>query len=594
MFRVKALYEYSSPHEDDLSFPAGQIISVTEEEDNDWYVGEYTDASGAKQEGLFPKNFVEKYEPEPPPRPNRPGRSKQPEAAAAVEPPVESTPPGPVHAPSQELVESDPEPESEVKQDPKPEKSSPIAVNVPKTGHKEKFSPTSPTAVASAPKPVPAPAPAQPAVTSKPIPAPSAPTAKVPPAVAEKPSSFKDRIAAFNKPAAAPIAPFKPGSGSTTFIKKPFVAPPPSRHAYIPPAPRDVPQTKIYRREEDPEIAERQAQDLENAEKAGLAPTGIQEEDEDAPKPTSLKERIALLQKQQLEQARRSEASHKEKPKRPPKKRTESHGQHDAREEEEPAPLEQVTRVSTDASRESARDTIQRKSSQFERNQAPEILSDANDADQSAAGETTEDAEGTSTSVEDDDESKPRAPVASQKPVAAPSQESPADDEDGSTEEEDEVDEETRRRMELRERMAKMSGGMGMAGMFGGMPMGGAPPKKKKPAPPAPERKSTEDSVVSPPPQRIAMVPVPGMAHVRSPDAEDKQLAVEKDAQDTPFVNAQNVADDDVLDDEDVKPARTSLDRPPPPVPAANGKGSFSPFSALLQSLSGSSAVREG
>ncbi|KAK5263498.1 assembly of actin patch protein, partial [Exophiala xenobiotica] len=78
-------------------------------------------------------------------------------------------------------------------------------------------------------------------------------TSKPPPPVAEKPnsSSFKDRIAAFNKPAAAPITPFKPGGGSGTgFIKKPFVAPPPSRNAYVPP-PREQPVQKPYHREEE-------------------------------------------------------------------------------------------------------------------------------------------------------------------------------------------------------------------------------------------------------------------------------------------------------------------------------------------------------
>ncbi|KAF2801482.1 uncharacterized protein BDZ99DRAFT_342350, partial [Mytilinidion resinicola] len=53
-----AVYDYSSPHEDDLSFRQGQIITVTEQEDEDWYSGEYTDGAGAKQEGLFPRNFV--------------------------------------------------------------------------------------------------------------------------------------------------------------------------------------------------------------------------------------------------------------------------------------------------------------------------------------------------------------------------------------------------------------------------------------------------------------------------------------------------------------------------------------------------------
>src|SRR5947207_4344593 len=84
-FKVKAVYEYTSAHDDDLNFSNGQIITVTEEEDADWYYGEYVDGSGEKQEGLFPKNFVEKYEPAPPPRPIRTGRQKkEPEVSVPI------------------------------------------------------------------------------------------------------------------------------------------------------------------------------------------------------------------------------------------------------------------------------------------------------------------------------------------------------------------------------------------------------------------------------------------------------------------------------------------------------------------------------
>lgn len=76
-FKVKAVYDYTSPHEDDLHFPTGQIITVTDDEDDDWYSGEYVDASGVKQEGIFPRNFVEKYEPTAPPRPVRANRPKK-------------------------------------------------------------------------------------------------------------------------------------------------------------------------------------------------------------------------------------------------------------------------------------------------------------------------------------------------------------------------------------------------------------------------------------------------------------------------------------------------------------------------------------
>ena len=70
-FKVKALFEYTSSHDDDLPFDVGQIITVTEVEDDDWYCGEYVDDAGGKQEGIFPRNFVEKYEPVAPPRPTR-------------------------------------------------------------------------------------------------------------------------------------------------------------------------------------------------------------------------------------------------------------------------------------------------------------------------------------------------------------------------------------------------------------------------------------------------------------------------------------------------------------------------------------------
>src|SRR3978361_543326 len=94
-FKVKAVFEYTSPHDDDLHFPNGQIITVTEEEDDDWYSGEYMDASGEKQQGIFPKNLVEKYEPTAPPRPTRINRPKK-EVEPAPEPILT-----PVEAPAQ-------------------------------------------------------------------------------------------------------------------------------------------------------------------------------------------------------------------------------------------------------------------------------------------------------------------------------------------------------------------------------------------------------------------------------------------------------------------------------------------------------------
>jgi hypothetical protein len=558
MFKVKAVYEYSSPHEDDLNFKQGQIITVTEEEGDDWYVGEYQDDGGVKHDGLFPRNFVERYEPAPPPRPNRASRHKPLEQPAAQ-----------VAPPTPEIPHQEPEPEPEPVQheEPEPPKPQPPPVQVPvapavkaEPTPMSPMSPPSATSARSTELPPPSIEAAKPAPAAK----------KAPPPIAAKSNAFRDRIAAFNQPAAAPIQPFKSGGAPSNFIKKPFVAPPPSRNAYVPP-PKEAPQVKSYRRDEDPEIAERQAQDQEAADKAGLVShdtSNTQEgEEEDQPK-ISLKERIALLQKQQAEQAERAAAMHKEKPKRPPvKKRTESHEGY-AEDSEDPA-LEKVAsagsrqRESLDQARPPRTSHDIRSPDSHHRDLVSE-----NDADQSGA-DNTEDAEGTSTSVEDDEErSKHAHPPLPTRAPAAPSQEPDVGDEQDveDDEEEDEMDAETRRKLELRERMAKMSGGMGMPGMFGGMPMGGLPPKKKKTA----EKKPDESEEPSVPQQRVAMFPMPGMPSVRSPEQEDRQLAVEKEDQTSHPITGSRTADE-VPDMEDVTPQpmqRTPTGERPPPIPS--------------------------
>lgn len=577
MFKVKAIYDYASPHDDDLSFALGQIITVTEEEDADWYVGEYVDDNGTKQDGLFPRNFVERFEPQPPPRPNRASRHQPLEQP----PPTESAPPTPV------IPQSEPEPESEPQHEPQPvqreepaaPKPQPPPLQVPPPASQPEpssvQSPTSPRSTKSSMK---SPEDAQPPAAAAPAPAP-APAKKAPPPVAAKSNSFRDRIAAFNQPAAAPIQPFKSSAPPPTFVKKPFVAPPPSRNAYVPP-PREAPQVKTYRREEDPEIADRQAHDQEAAEKSGLTGSShvqANEGEEDEGPKLSLKERIALLQKQQQEQAERAAAAMqpKEKPKRPvQKKRLESHeGLADDSEDtelEKVASAGSATRASTDHPRppRSSHDVRSPDAQHRER----ELHSDANDADQSGAGETED--QGDSTSVEGDEKRTvshqpplpTRAPAAPAKePDVGDEQDVADEDEEDEEEEEDEMDAETRRKLELRERMAKMSGGMGMPGMFGGMPMGGLPPKKKKSTG---DRKVEESEEPAMPQQRVPMFAMPGMP-VKSPEPEDRQLAVEKeDEHDHPVTGAH--APDEVPDVEDVTPqaiSRTQTGESVPPVP---------------------------
>ncbi|KAJ5273053.1 hypothetical protein N7478_008178 [Penicillium angulare] len=577
-FTVRAVFEYASGHDDDLSFPIGQVITVTEEEDAEWYCGAYTDGSGAKQEGIFPKNFVEKYDPPAPPRPTRPTRPKKESEPAP--PPVEPTP----------VVESPIQPEPEVTAPPAEEEPEPVPQQPPTP--QSPLLASSPTASA-----IPS-SPPQPAPVSAPAPAPAAPappptkasTKPPPPAVADKPSgnSFKDRIAAFNK-SAAPVAPIKPGGQqSSSFVKKQFVAPPPSKDFYV--APPSQPATKIYKREEDPEVQEQLSREPPVSETRAPPPAlPVQESEEgaeDQPKPTSLKDRIALLQKQQLEQAQRhaDAAQKKEKPK-PPKKTVERPVEPAPVDEERDELLEASPIEPPSAPRDPSVDTLRGKAPPVQPppfSPQEEIASESNDADYSAAADS-EDAGETSTSRDDEDE-RPRQPPAppartvEQKNELEDSEEEEREqegkDEEEEGEEEEEMDPEVRHKMELRARMAKMSGGMGMMGLFGpggGLPgMGGPPPARKPKTPGESEKKLAEPEPSSPtgaPP--VQMIPLPGM-NLNTKPAPPTNVEKEEEEPETTPVSEQH-APQEVPDVEEVvheAPPRSSTDRAPPVPPS--------------------------
>ncbi|KAI0206362.1 hypothetical protein F4808DRAFT_117247 [Astrocystis sublimbata] len=581
--RVRAVYEYQSTHEDDLPFAIGQVITVTDEDDPEWYGGEYVDDLGVKQEGIFPRNFVEKFEPTAPPRPVR-SRKKDPEPA-----PLSPPPPPAATAPPEPPVEEAPiDTSTEIPSEDVSENRPPVTAPAPPPPT-DQFHPTkAPPAVPVANPPViasvPAPAPIEtqdvdsvgsPSVDAPPKPkSPPPPQAQVrspPPPVSQKPSSnsFRDRIAAFNKPAAPPVAPFKPsglGSGSSGFIKKPFVAPPPSRHAYVPP-PQSSNVAKVYRREEDPTMKETQAESADaDAEKPKPAPTTSSEaQDEDQPKPTTLKERIALLQKQQAEAAQRlaGAATKKEKPARPPKKRVDS----DAPSE---LPVEdQATSTAPTLGRKDSADFASkgsldeprsaRQSMNISRVSTGIVEHDGNEADVSGAGGTTEgqtDVIGHEDSPEKLHQPAPQEGAASEEQALG----------GGEADDEDDVDPEVRRKEELRARMAKMSGGMGMAGMFGG-PMMGLPSKKPKPTIPV-ERRPSELSSEGPAspgmsaPPIPTMMALPGMSKQKQPEVthepEPGQDALEQDPP------AASVTDSPSLEPE---PTPNTIEEPPP-VPA--------------------------
>ncbi|KAK0643320.1 hypothetical protein B0T16DRAFT_332399 [Cercophora newfieldiana] len=608
-FKVKAIFDYASGHEDDLPFNIGQIITVTDEEDADWYGGEYVDDAGTKHEGIFPRNFVEKYEPTAPPRPSRARPKKESDSisspVAAVASPVIPSPESP------KLPPPEPEEAPEPTRAPSPTQttSAPRAAPAP-----------APVPEASVPKPAPpTQAPASPQPAAQPFEAPTASSAPPPkpaptqskpsgpPPVSEKPSAFRDRIAAFNKQAAPPIAPFKPtglGAGSSGFIKKPFVAPPPSRHAYIPP-PQQAPTVKLYRRDEDPEIKEQEATAVENAGKAGLIPTSNEgEAEEDQPKPLSLKERMALLQKQQMETAARhaDAVAKKEKPKRPPKKRLDSHEPTEEGEAAAPPPLERRDTEESSAKKSLDEPHPPRLPHPPRRKSSKGIEPrDGNEADMSGAGDTTEGQEDDLTEREDSDERPRRVSTAAQEQGAE------EEEEDEEEEDEDDVDPEVRRKEELRARMAKMSGGMGMPGMPGIPLFGGPPPalpKKKKstPTPTSAQPRRSEDaeeplsptSRAPPVPMMMALpglsrpAPVQETANVESDRDEEEEANLRTPHQETApsLPSRESGAPPPVPSGRPAPPPVPADSRPPPPPPPASAIKSPSEGSASDDELS--------
>lgn len=571
-FRVKAVYDYASPHDDDLSFPNGQVITVTDEEDVDWYFGEYVGLDGSKHQGLFPRNFVERYEPETPPRPLRSTRSKkEPEHVPDLQEPPEPDTSETAHEDAvksslQKSVVDEP-PVAKVSNAPEnqPDSQPPVrgsgAYNMSSNSNKHATKPSTST-------------------FSKPKPPPVEDHAVV--------GSFRDRIAAFNKPAAPPVAPTKPTGlsqpGGLGFIKKPFVAPPPSKNAYVPP-PREPPTQKIYRREE--EMSLQTSSNPVDTNLSNLPPLSAAAADvdtEDQPKPTSLKERIALLQKQQMEQAARhvETAQKKEKPRRPPKKRTDSSqtggtvestadGQDLERLNEGDIGGDPPVQSGHELQSGARSSTRRRRSKDAIPATSPivpsrEPFSDGNDADQSGAGDT-EDGDDVSTGRDEIGE-KPRTkmpplpqrgPNVLQEQHEATEKERDADEEEAEEDEEEEedMDPEVKRRLEIRERMAKMSGGMGMAGMFG--PSGGAPnlssrrqktsgSSAKESAPG--ENTTGHDSVTSRNPRMMAL---PGLQRVQSPEQESRPQEVSKEEVTTPTSIIQGRQPEEMSDIEDLK-----------------------------------------
>ena len=585
-FKVRAIFDYESTHDDDLTFVTGEIITVISVEDDDWYLGEYTDkATGEKREGIFPMNFVEKIVAELPPRPSRTKKAPEPKEPEPVAEAPQARVPSPAPAsPPQPIPKQAPKSEPVVASPPPPPK---VIQSISAEPVKAKLPPPPPTEKSQ-----------------------------------NVASSFRDRIAAFNKlETQAPIKPVAPwgGSGSKpSFVKKPFVPPPPSKNAYIPPVVSHLPKP---RRDED---APRDAPDFTS--QSPLV--------EEAPvKISSLKDRIAALQNQNMH----LDPTGKPKSKPPkPKPRTEI-----ARTESEssvagitPVPgqvplASQVTEgdlggPDTTANEPTAvrnveleddfpsKDTVDleqsvvvsgkaRKSVEVKRTAAgfsDEGAESAGDADVSSSG-------GHEPEVIEPKATSGRTARQSEDKSDDGDNESANDDAPGGVEgvEEEEaegeegIDPEVARKLALRERMMKMSGGMGMHGMVFGPPMGGMPPKKKTTEQRASGETEKQEGGQGPAPAMIPIFPMggfglPGMKppakqtdkpEFKEPESDSEQLTSVE-------ISAENVNDGAfVIEDskEPPKPAPTSLpdstggsvvktmERAPPPPPPPVSQGLF-------------------
>ncbi|KAF8533244.1 hypothetical protein BDD12DRAFT_899815 [Trichophaea hybrida] len=549
-FRVKALFDYTSPHEDDLNFPADTTITVTAIEDEDWYCGEYHDkASGEKKEGIFPKNFVERIVVEVPARPTRSTRKK-----TIDEPPAEFSPTSPA-------VESTPPPQSP----PPVEKPNPI--------QQETRPSAPPPPLVEEPKPVPkpietsrSPHPKTAAATKPPL-SPEKPVSSGKPPPPDKPSSssFKDRLALFNKGGAAPVTPFNPLKPRTDFVKKPFVPPPPSKNAYIPPAISHAPKLKRDEETRPPPPP---------VEPAVKASTELERDPEENKPKQSLKERIAMLQTQQLDphSLPGGKPKPRPKPKRGPSGESELHsGEGDAL-----SPLSATEKSPEDARLEKGLEGEEpevparaKRSVDIRREEIPDDLSVGGSTDISSAS------------------IGPRE--ARLRQAAVPTHQSDFGDDEGANdtpdvpdsddeEEEEEIDPEIQRKIALRERMMKMSGGMGMHGMFGppmGMPMGGGVPVKKKSmggrsTAGDEERYGEEREERSPDISRAPVSVLPFvMPRVQSLPAVEKEPEDDDEARHAPAGRkvSEDLPANEVVDVEDMKPTHSEKPHGPRPMP---------------------------
>lgn len=430
-FKVKAIFDYKSDYEDDLTFSVGQLITVTEVEDEEWYSGTYDGKSG-----MFPKNFVQ-----PAPEP--------PSTSSAIPPPSTRSMPAVTKGDDKEVKEDGEEAkevdEEEVKEQ---TKSSTSVPPVPKSGPVAESSPIST------------------GESSKPAASEIKPVSKV--------NSFKETELSGVKPPLPGIFPNQKVVDPYS-VKKQFVGA--GKSSYVPPVkPRDNSALIGHIHKEEPKGEVVREHD------------SSEEEHKEAEEPkVSLKERIALLQQRQKEEAEREEAALKKKEEKKRKLAEEKERLKQAKEAEKLAAVqaeaekpsvdefsEQATlgKTATGGSVASEGVLSTPASHHLDTVDVPDTINDKDSDSEDEAPLATHDNQSIKQEKEDEDDEE-------------------EEEEEGDDEEEE--DDEELKRKKLVERMAKISGGRNMFGMMGmqapfGAPMPADTTKKTKK-----KKKSTEE-----------------------------------------------------------------------------------------------------
>lgn len=538
-FLVKSLYPYESDHPDDLAFQEGQTIRVEVVEDEDWFTGSFVDGESGKS-GMFPRNFVEVVPSKttgrrPPP---------VPPSAPAAAPTTSEIQDEPVQQHSV-AVEREPEPVHPVEKEDVSQKLEDMSIS-----HKQEVEQQHQESVKE-PEPIkelePEPEP-EPASVKEPERAPQPVKGVEPETEAPKPkkkSAFQDRIAAFNNQNDAPPTPLFQQPKPRSFVNKPYVPPPSS---YVPSAPKTPPPTGVNKTAapppppQEPETAATRDAGKEEEEQEEEV-----EEEESVPK-MSLKDRIKMLEQQQKEEQERMEAA-------AAKKKQKAKAKKEAAEQQEQAgELPEVERTSTGHS-----DTSQpRRSGSIDEPRGASL-------EEHAAGDAPE------TVYEEQEQAQPPPQSQTTREEHTQQEEEGKEEEVEEDESSEEEDEEEAKRIALRERMAKISGGMGMnLGMI--LPGAGLPPaskpkakKKKKPEEEGENRGVQEGENEETPVPQPAAVPVMPFADpnaIKGIGKPEERVAEHRE----PEHGASSDYEDDAEESRTVR-GEQGQSRPPPPPP---------------------------